>query len=152
MKLAATVSLSLATLLISLSAPLGLSYLPQSGLSITTTKAVATASIYDVQGSLNTNTSDVIEREQGNHLADFHNFNGTAGQQITISVRSQDFDTLLVLADKDAQALDRSDDISQNDSNSRIDITLPYTGIYHLMVTPYNPGEQGRYRLSVTAQ
>jgi hypothetical protein len=147
MKLATTIGLSFAALLLTVSAPFEFKYL--NGLSIDTAKAVATVSLLNDQGELISGVSDEFD---GPRLYNIHGFRGDAGQQVSIVLESQDFDTLLLLGDEEAKIIANSNDFNADTTNSRIDIVLPYTGVYGLVVTTYGLEEQGRYQLSVTVQ
>jgi serine protease Do len=78
-----------------------------------------------------------------------YTFEGRAGQSVTISLASQDFDTYLVLLDPEEQLIGENDDISQSDPNSQLTITLPRTGVYSVIVNAYDRGGRGRYILTV---
>jgi hypothetical protein len=71
-------------------------------------------------------------------------FQGTAGQRVTIDMRSTALDPyLILLAPSGAQ--EDNDDISANDRNARIETTLAETGEYRIGATTYQPGETGAY-------
>ena len=85
-------------------------------------------------------------------LIDFYSFNGTAGQPISISYNSAQFDTYLYLLDDLAGILDENDD-SGTGTNSRIPvdggvITLPYTGEYMIGANSFEP-DTGSYTLTL---
>ena len=89
---------------------------------------------------------------QGGTLIDFYSFNGTAGQPVSISLTSGDFDTYLYLLDANGNVIDQNDDSgSGTDSRIPIDggvITLPYTGEYFIGANSYDPST-GNYSLSL---
>ncbi len=71
-------------------------------------------------------------------------FQGTAGQRVTIDMRSTALDPyLILLAPSGAQ--EDNDDVSANDRNARIETTLAETGEYRIGATTYQPGETGAY-------
>ncbi|WP_293191991.1 MULTISPECIES: PPC domain-containing protein [unclassified Microcoleus] len=78
-----------------------------------------------------------------------HTFEGRAGQSVTISVESRDFDTLVILLTPDAKVLAKNDDISRSNSNSSVTFTLPASGRYTVVVNAYKKGERGRYTLTI---
>ncbi len=78
-----------------------------------------------------------------------HSFEGTAGQTVVITLESQDFDTYLILIGPDEQVIAQNDDISPDDLNSSITITLPTTGTYRAIANAYDSSGQGRYRLTI---
>lgn len=80
---------------------------------------------------------------------DEYTFSGEAGQQVTITLESQEFDTYLLLGDSNGNLIDSNDDISASNTNSRITATLPSTGIYQIIVNSYSPSDQGDYVLIV---
>ncbi len=80
---------------------------------------------------------------QDGTLIDFYSFSGTAGQPISVSLTSGDFDTYLYLLDSNGNTIDENDD-SGNGTDSRIPIdggvlTLPYTGEYFIGANSYDP-------------
>ncbi|MCA1991565.1 MAG: trypsin-like peptidase domain-containing protein [Coleofasciculus sp. S288] len=78
-----------------------------------------------------------------------YRFEGRAGQSVTISLASPDFDTYVALLDSDEQLIAENDDISQSNPNSELTITLPRTGTYSVIVNAYDRTGRGRYRLTV---
>jgi hypothetical protein len=91
-------------------------------------------------------------------LTDEYTFNGTAGQQISISMTAS-FDTLLYLLRPDGSVLTENDDIDQESNppnqNSRIApggfIILPFTGTYSILATSFAPEARGAYTLSLSS-
>ena len=141
MKFPKTLGLSVATLLVSLAAPITLRHLPGQPVSFESLKAVAAAPLLQVQESLS-NDDEVAESENGNRLVDIHQFSGKAGQTISLRLESQDFD-------RDGEVIESNDDLSENNKNSGMEITLPYDGEYFVLVTSYEIEGQGDYELSV---
>lgn len=78
----------------------------------------------------------------------FYHFKGNKGQKIMIDMASKELDPYLKLISPDSIVLDAQDDISPDNSNARIVITLPDNGIYKVMVTSSQAGETGTYQLS----
>jgi len=74
--------------------------------------------------------------------------NGTAGQRVTITLQSDDFDAYLYLT---GPGLDEvlTDDDGAGDLNSRIDTTLPTAGPYTVVASSLGSGEFGAYILRV---
>ncbi|MBW4653740.1 MAG: PPC domain-containing protein [Kaiparowitsia implicata GSE-PSE-MK54-09C] len=151
MKLLNTVGLSLATLVISVAAPLTVRYAPQSAPTLSIAQAVASAPLLQVQDRLGPH-KQVVEFEEGNRFASYHHFNGTAGQAVSITLESNDFDTILMLINSKGERVAFNDDISPTNTNSRIDIALPATERYMLLVTSFELEGQGDYRLAVVPQ
>lgn len=151
MKLLNTVGLSLATLIVSVAAPLTVHYVPQSAPTFSIAQSVASAPLFQVQDRLGPH-KQVVEFDEGNRFASAHHFNGTAGQSVSITLESNDFDSILMLINSKGERVASNDDISQNNTNSRIDITLPSTERYMLLVTSFEFEGQGDYRLAVLPQ
>lgn len=144
-----TVGLFLATLVISTATPLSVRYTSQSVPTFSLARAVASAPLLQVQDRLGPH-KQVVEFDQGNRFAAAHAFNGTAGQSVTITLESSDFDPILILIDAKGEAIAANDD--SNNNNSRIEITLPTTEQYTLLVTSFEFEGQGDYRLAVVPQ
>lgn len=96
-------------------------------------------------GTLNNQDS----RLRDNSLYDEYFFRGQQGQNVTITLTSQDFDTYLLLIDDQGNKIAENDDRSQNNSDSTIRIDLPYTGEYRVIVNAYDQRGQGRYQMRV---
>lgn len=93
------------------------------------------------------NTQD--NRLTDNSLYDEYLFSAQQGQDITITLTSQDFDPYLLLIDNQGNKIAENDDVAQNNRNSVIRIALPYTGEYRVIVNAYDQTGQGRYQMSV---
>jgi S1-C subfamily serine protease len=82
-----------------------------------------------------------------------HTFQGRQGQQVTVSMQSNEFDTYLILLDPSGELVDQNDDIcnsqSQQCTNSQITVTLPSNGTYTVIANAYDSSGRGRYTLSV---
>jgi serine protease Do len=78
-----------------------------------------------------------------------HPFEGTAGQTVVITMESQDFDTYLILIGPDEQVVAQNDDISPDNLNSSITVTLPTTGTYRAIANAYDSTGRGSYRITV---
>ncbi|MGE0158002.1 MAG: caspase family protein [Gemmatimonadales bacterium] len=73
---------------------------------------------------------------------------GQAGDRLTVSLSSDDFDTYVIVRQGD-QVLASNDD--SDGTNSRVEVTLPSTGAYTVVATSYGGGETGRYTLQAQA-
>lgn len=97
--------------------------------------------------------SGILEPSDGrltdNSLYDEYLFNGQRGQDVTITLTSQDFDAYLLLIDDQGNKLAEHDDIARDNSDSTIRISLPYTGQYRVIVNSYDQTGQGRYQMRV---
>ncbi len=76
-------------------------------------------------------------------------FSGRRGQQVQILLESPDFDAYLILIDENGENIAENDDFRRGNTNSALNVTLPYTGSYRILVNTYERGERGRYQLTV---
>ena len=83
-------------------------------------------------------------------LYDLYPFDAEADQTITIEMTSDEFDTYLLLVDADGQTIGENDDISEDNTNSTITITLPETGTYRVVANAFDSTGQGNYSLTVS--
>ncbi|MEM1279450.1 MAG: trypsin-like peptidase domain-containing protein [Cyanobacteria bacterium P01_H01_bin.152] len=82
-------------------------------------------------------------------LYDEFTFNGEAGQRVTITLESSQFDTYLAVADSGGNLVAENDDISPSTTNSEVSFTLPATNRYLVIVNGYSTSDQGRYTLTI---
>ncbi len=82
---------------------------------------------------------------------DFHFFDGTAGEQVTVELESADFDTFLFLIDPNAAPVETDDD-GGSGTNSRIVFTLGSTGGWSIGANNFAAltGDPGDYTLTLT--
>lgn len=111
--------------------------------------------------SATTSVSQWIIREEGElksgdsvvasdgSLYDDYRFEGQAGQTITITLESEDFDTYLVLIGADGQVIEENDNRNSQTTNSSIQITLPSRGKYRILANSVDHRGRGRYLLTV---
>lgn len=99
-----------------------------------------------IQGSLGEN-SQILESDRSPYQE--HRFQGTAGQRITISLESREFDSYLILLDPEGRKIGENDDASANTMNSALAVTLPSTGTYRIIANTYDSTGRGQYTLSV---
>lgn len=78
---------------------------------------------------------------------DFYGFNGTAGQQVTITLTAA-FDTYLFLLDPSAMVVDDDDD-GGGGTNSQIVFTLTSSGTWFIAANSFAAGQFGAYTLSL---
>lgn len=93
-------------------------------------------------------SSDVV-RDDGSYTDGFL-YNGQQGETITVTMRSADFDSWLVVDDPNG-ALHQSDDDSGGGHDSRIKVTLPHAGRYLILANVINSATTGNYSLTVTS-
>lgn len=85
-----------------------------------------------------------------NSLYDQYTFQGSAGQTVTITVESAEFDTYVAIITPDEKLLAENDDINQSNKNSGLTATLPRNGTYRVIVNGYDNNSRGRYAVSVS--
>ncbi|MEL6327522.1 MAG: CAP domain-containing protein, partial [Cyanobacteria bacterium J06626_23] len=83
---------------------------------------------------------------------DEYRFEGQAGQVVTIQLSSTEFDTYLIVIDGDGAVLAQNDDVSQDDTNSAVTLTLPTTSTYTVLANAYDATGRGRYQLTVVPE
>jgi hypothetical protein len=99
----------------------------------------------NVQGRLETGDQQMNDGT----WADVWQFQGRAGQSVTIELRSDEFDTYLQLLDAQGNRLAEDDD-SLGDLNSRITFRLPATGSFQIVVNNFSEERRsGVYTLSL---
>lgn len=114
-------------------------------LAATTSNTQQTQAILQTEGILNGGSPTL----QDGSFYEEHSFQGDAGQTVTISLESSEFDTYLILLGPNDQLLAENDDAASGTRNSTLTITLPITGTYRVIANAYEPSEQGRYLLTV---
>ncbi len=80
---------------------------------------------------------------------DTYVFEGSAGQTMAVELTSAAFDTFLGLELPSGGDPIQNDDFGGRRDASRIEFQLQETGRYRVLVTSYNPGEQGAYQLQL---
>ena len=75
-------------------------------------------------------------------------FHGAAGDEMVIELLSGDFDALLYVDGPGIEAPYRDDD-GTGSLDSRVEFTLPESGVYRVVVTSVGEGSEGGYRLRV---
>ncbi len=88
-------------------------------------------------------------RLRDNSLYDEYLFAGERGQNVTITLSSEEFDAYLLLIDNQGNKIAENDDIARNNTNSEIRIALPYTGEYRIIVNAYDQQGRGQYQMNV---
>ncbi|MBD1871244.1 PPC domain-containing protein [Cyanobacteria bacterium FACHB-471] len=78
-----------------------------------------------------------------------YQFQGQAGQAVTITMESNDFDTYLLLVDANSNVVAENDDISTDNFNSEIRTNLPRTGTYYVVANSYDASGRGSYIVTV---
>ncbi|OAB61764.1 peptidase S1 [Leptolyngbya valderiana BDU 20041] len=91
---------------------------------------------------------DLVLPEDGS-LYDVYRFEGREGQTVTVTLESPDFDTYLLLLSEAVRPIAQNDDIGPGNTNSALQVRLPYTGTYFVWVNAYDNTGRGRYELTV---
>jgi serine protease Do len=117
----------------------------QLELATANTTPQQTVAVLQTEGLLNGSSPTL----QDGSLYQEHSFQGNAGQTITISLESREFDTYLILLGPNDQVIGENDDASPDTLNSSLTITLPVTGTYRIIANAYDSEGQGRYLLTV---
>lgn len=102
--------------------------------------------IEELEASL---TDATAERNENGRLVAEHRFSGTADQEVTIEVSSNEFDTRLVLVDPDGRVVAENDDYGSG-TDSRIVRRLGESGTYTVRVSGYWQDSEGRYSLVIS--
>lgn len=89
-------------------------------------------------------------RLDDNSLYDLYRFAGEAGQQVTITLASLDFDAYLFLVDPDGNKLAENDDI-EGSTDASLTMSLPVSGEYMIVANSYDADGIGAYTVTVTA-
>jgi trypsin-like peptidase/pre-peptidase len=80
--------------------------------------------------------------------ADAYVYNGRAGEQITVTLRSNAFDAWLVVDDPNGPMREHDDDSAGN-LDSELTVTLPHAGQYLIVANSVNEGATGAYSMSL---
>jgi len=105
--------------------------------------AVELAGVREEAGSLRPGDNTLSDGE----YIDSFEFEGRPGQRVTIDLRSDDFDTYLILIDPTGEQEENDDGTDSTDSMIATDLTE--SGTYRVAVTSYDAGETGDYQLTI---
>ncbi|MFE4104898.1 PPC domain-containing protein [Almyronema epifaneia] len=109
------------------------------------TRAVMHQPILQVRGMLQNGDATLGD----NSLFDKYLLDCQAGQTLTITLESVDFDAYLMVYDAQGQRIAQNDDISPVNRNAAVTVTVPADGIYRIVANAYNDLGNGQYKLSV---
>jgi len=76
-------------------------------------------------------------------------FEGAAGDRVTISLESADFDTVLEIWGPDLARIESDDDGGEGTNSSIEDFELPSTGTYNIVARGFSRSERGAYTLTL---
>lgn len=116
---------------------------------------------YTLLIDLDGNARLVARTEHGGELApgdrtlssgeyvDAFEFEGSPGQHVSIDLLSSAFDTYLILRDPAGEQQENDDADDGGVGHSRVEADLTESGTYTVLVTSYEEGETGAYRLTI---
>lgn len=88
--------------------------------------------------------------QDGSFFNDYR-FSGQKDQIVRIEMKSNAFDTYIILLDADGNTI-ATDDDSGGAQNAQIDVALPYQGQYRVIANTYDFLNEGEYTLTVTTE
>ena len=121
----------------------------QRHLSIVQVAALSFPSIsvgQSIGGALN---SSDFTRDDDTY-ADGFDYNARAGEVITITMRSSDFDAWLVVDDPNGPMHEHNDD-GAGGTDAQLTVTFPHAGRFIILANTVSPGSSGSYTLSVAS-
>ncbi|MEG5057065.1 pre-peptidase C-terminal domain-containing protein [Microcoleus sp. A2-C5] len=104
--------------------------------------------ILEQKGELTTTKSSVLPSDSS--LYDEYTFEGTQGQKVVVTVESSEFDTYLAILNSQGELLGENDDVTQQNSNSELTVTLSASGRYRVVVNAYDPPPKGKGKYNLT--
>jgi len=120
--------------------PSGIQTLPQSG-----DRLAQATPILEVNGVLEPGDPTLSDGS----LYDDYTFEGRAGQSVTITLESSDFNTYLLLLNAQGQKIGESGNRNEGNLNSSLTINLPSDGIYRVIANAFDADGRGQYTLKV---
>jgi hypothetical protein len=87
-----------------------------------------------------------------NSLYDEYTFEGRAGQNVVITLSSNDFNPYLIVFSPNGELLGQVDDISEDNLTAQLVVTLPLDGIYIVLANAFDDTGRGQYTLTVTTE
>ena len=106
--------------------------------------------ILEQNGELNPAKSSVLPSDSS--LYDEYSFEGQAGQTVVVAVESSEFDTYLAIFNSKGELLAENDDVTQQNSNSELTVTLSESGRYRVIVNAYDAPPKGKGKYMVTVR
>jgi hypothetical protein len=85
---------------------------------------------------------------QSGEFRDTYSVQARAGEQITVSLTSDQFDTYIMIRGP-GDFVEDNDDAPGQGTNSQLTITAPAAGTYQVIATSFQAGETGDYRLRI---
>lgn len=85
-------------------------------------------------------------------LYDEFTLEGQAGEVVSITLESLEFDTYLLLISPTGETLAENDNFDESNYNSWLTITLPDTGTYQVLANAVDTQAQGQYALTIVSE
>lgn len=79
-------------------------------------------------------------------------YEGRAGEQITVTMRSSDFDAYLHIGHQGGSATIATDDDGGGGTHAQLNVTLPRDGLYVIVANMLSSGNSGAYTLELTSR
>ena len=108
--------------------------------------AMGMAGVAHAQSNSGTLSRGDAQLQSGEYV-DSYTFNVAAGQQISVDLTSNDFDTYLIVKPPQGEQID-NDDWEGSLSHSRVETVATTGGTYEVLVTSFAIGETGSYSLN----
>lgn len=106
--------------------------------------AAVPAAAQDFEGTLQPGDSTLVSGE----YADTYLVTVSAGETITVDMRSGEFDPYLILRSPAGEQWD-NDDYEGDLSHSRIELKTTIGGTWEVTATSYSPGDRGAYTIDI---
>jgi hypothetical protein len=109
-------------------------------------------SVGETRDGVLTEESSLLPEEPTDVFHDLYAFDARAGQELVVTLDSDDFDAFLAVGPLSGTTIDiaATDDDSGTGTNARVRFTVPQDGRYGIQVRGLGPDAIGRYRLSVS--
>jgi len=91
---------------------------------------------------------DRVIAEDGSFY-DSYPLEAESNESFIIYLESEEFDAFVALVDAKGNIVEQNDDIDEENSNSRIKVTIPENGTYNVIVNAYDEGGAGEYVLTI---
>ena len=95
------------------------------------------------------NLSSSDETLNTGEYLDRYEFDGESGQQVSIRLKSDDFDPYIILIGPEGQRAENDDLDGDRNLSGLEEMELEDTGVHEVIVTSYQVGETGDYELEI---
>jgi hypothetical protein len=113
--------------------------------------APATVAAFPGDGNADGRLSSNDPRLDSGEFFESYSYAGQAGQLLTISLQSSEFDPYLMMLDPEGEKVAEIDDSIGHGHNIVLSINLAVTGSYTIVVTSFEPGESGSFSLKLSS-